>query len=423
MSNAIATRQPQGGIAALIENAAPRLAAALPAFFSAEKMAQVVSILACKTPKLQQCDPETLITAIITAGSLGLDLTPTLGEGYLIPRENWKTKVMECTFMPGYQGLAKLAHQTGAVVFIQAREVCEGDEFEVLYNPDLTYRHRPKFGRDRGEVTHVYAVAKLTSGDHLIEVLTADELESIHRRSEGYQAAQRFRKDESGPWVSDRLEMEKKTAVRRLCKRLPRATTPATAQAFANLATAIECDNRQYEIDGDERPVLEHHAINHDNQTGHGSGAYAPPAVVDEYRAWLRRYVDKVNAAWLDRVTARMDLDDVPKNMAELTNPWQLGNHLVKFARDAGAISAPEESRVGQTDKLAAVWWMRDKAALTNEAKRYVASLHAVKLAKLFPEPDEPAQAPPVEAEDDSQDGDPDVDIVIPGERVPGEDG
>jgi hypothetical protein len=248
--------------------------------------------------------------------------------------------------------------------------------------------------------------------------MTAGEVEGIHHRSDNYKTAQKKGWAERGPWVSDWAEMAKKTVLKRLCKSLDRTTDP---ERFARLAQAIDLDNRQYQAEEDAVP--EHHAINHDNQTGHGSGAYAPPAVVDEYRAWLRRYVDKVNAAWLDRVTARMDLDDVPKNMAELTNPWQLGNHLVKFARDAGAISAPEESRVGQTDKLAAVWWMRDKAALTNEAKRYVASLHAVKLAKLFPEPDEPAQAPPVEAEDDSQDGDPDVDIVIPGERVPGEDG
>jgi hypothetical protein len=143
---------------------------------------------------------------------------------------------------------------------------------------------------------------------------------------------------------------------------------------------------------------------------------------VKEYVAWLKGYAAKVNAAWSQRVNRVWDLErgDPPKGAEELTNVWQLGGHLLKFFKAAGALEAPEEERSGQRDKLTAVVWMRDRAALKEEAKRYVGSLASVKWAKLFPEPEEPPQAPPVEPEDESQDCDPDIDL--PREREPGED-
>src|SRR4051812_2860225 len=173
MSHQLATRNaPQENRAmALVQGNSERLRAALPAHYSPEKLAQVMTVLCVKTPDILNCIEESVITSLIQAATLDLDLSPGMNEGYLIPRWNGKLKAMECQFQPGYKGLEKLAVRTGAVRYVQPREVCEADGFEVWHEDDRThYTHKPAFRGDRGRVTHYYAVAKMADGAPLIEV-------------------------------------------------------------------------------------------------------------------------------------------------------------------------------------------------------------------------------------------------------------
>jgi recombination protein RecT len=228
----------------LLEKSADRLAAVLPKHLTSERFIQVVSTLVYRTPKLQECVPTTILTAVLEACELGLDLSPRLGEAYLIPRWNNKAKCLECQFQPGYQGLVKLARQSGAVTYISSRLVHDGDEFSLEFTPDLAFHHRPRLGQARGAVVHVYAVAKLTTGEHLIEVMTVDEIEAIRKRSQS---------PDSGPWATDWGEMARKTVLRRLCKSLPRS---------AELARALDADYAEYDQEGTRSPatvVTSHH--------------------------------------------------------------------------------------------------------------------------------------------------------------------
>jgi phage RecT family recombinase len=207
-----------------------------------------VANIVYRTPRLQQCDAFSIMSSVQQSSALGLDLMPTMGEAYLVPvwnkhlnrDENGREKGgYECQFRPGYRGLAKLARNTG-VLYVRSVLVRNADVFIHEYDPDLVFRHVPHRGKDRGEVTDVYAVAKLPSGDHMIEVMNTDEIEAIHRRSENYLYSQRENKAEFGPWVSDWGEMARKTTVKRLCKSLPMSP---------ELAEAIEADNRDYADD------------------------------------------------------------------------------------------------------------------------------------------------------------------------------
>jgi recombination protein RecT len=220
---------------AVLEASADRIRATLPAHLTPERMTQVVTTLVYRTPKLQECDPHSVLAAVLQGAALGLDFAPGMNEAFLIPRWNSKARLVECQFQPGYQGLRKLAMQSGEVATIQARVVREGDVFQVLYAPELTFRHVPVFGQAGGHVTHVYAVARLRAGDHVIEVMDRAEVEAIRRRSQSADA---------GPWVTDWDEMAKKTVIKRLCKSLPRSL---------ELAEAIEADNREYDL-GDVTP-------------------------------------------------------------------------------------------------------------------------------------------------------------------------
>jgi recombination protein RecT len=204
-----------------------KLKAVLPSHLSPQKQVQVALTAIFRTPKLQECDPLSVANAMIQASELGLDLTPSLGEAYLIPRWNSKARVSECTFQPGYRGLVKLARQSGDVLDIQADTVCDADEFRHGRNPRPYLIHEPAMS-SRGQVVAVYAVAYLRSGIDSHAVMTVEEIEAIRKRSAS---------SGNGPWVTDWSEMAKKTAVRRLVKMLPQST---------QLQRAIEADEAEY---------------------------------------------------------------------------------------------------------------------------------------------------------------------------------
>lgn len=191
-----------------------------------ERFTRVALTVVRQSSDLQRCRPESLLGALMTSAQLGLEPGP-LGEAYLVPYKD------QCTFIPGYRGLIKLAWQSGQLRNISARVVHENDEFDYEFglHPDLV--HRPARG-DRGGITDVYAAATLLDGGAEFEVMTVADIELIRKRSAA---------GKSGPWVTDWEAMARKTAVRQLAKWLPMATT-------LNRALAVEGSVRT-ELDAD----------------------------------------------------------------------------------------------------------------------------------------------------------------------------
>lgn len=187
-------------------------------------MVQVVTTLVFRTPRLQECDRGSIMSAVMRTSSLGLDLEPSACEAYLVPRYNKYTGGQECQFQPGYQGLRKLAMRTGRYALVEARLVYERDIFLVAYEPDLVMSHTPHLGEDRGRVLYAYGFAKQANGERQVKVLNVREIEeSHHQRSESYRTAQRKGKPEEGPWVTDWAEMARKSALIALCKDLEKS--------------------------------------------------------------------------------------------------------------------------------------------------------------------------------------------------------
>lgn len=192
---------------------------ALPKHMTADRMARIALTEFRKTPGLLKCDPATLFGAVIQCAQLGLEPGGTMGHAYLIPFENKKRGTTDVQFIIGYRGMLDLARRSGQIISISAREVCANDQFAYRYGIDETIEHIPAEGT-RGELSHVYAVAKLKDGGVQFEVLTRTQIEEIRNASQGYKMAIRFNRTDS-PWISHFAEMAKKTAIRRLFKYLP----------------------------------------------------------------------------------------------------------------------------------------------------------------------------------------------------------
>jgi phage RecT family recombinase len=130
-----------------------------------------LAVLCCYgTPKLLQCTKSSIAASVVEASDLGLSLARSGGEAYLIPRRNKDTKALECHFMAGYQGLVKLARESG-VHYVHARSVCANDIFEWGWTPELEFVHRLRRGEPRGAIELLYAVARLESGELLGQIL------------------------------------------------------------------------------------------------------------------------------------------------------------------------------------------------------------------------------------------------------------
>src|SRR6185312_11420575 len=189
------------------------IASVAPKHLTPDRLIKVALVARSRDPKLLQCDPESLLKAIVTAAELGLEPSGLRGQGYLIPRKNKHTGKLEATFLPGYRGLVDLATRGGRVKFVEARLVRARDKFHVQLGTDPKIVHEMFLGDDPGELTHVYSVATMDDGSkHFDQPMTRSEVERVRDRNGS---------PDTGPWVSDFDEMAKKTGVRRHMKMLP----------------------------------------------------------------------------------------------------------------------------------------------------------------------------------------------------------
>ena len=205
----------------MLEKSKPKLEAVLPAHVRPERLLRMAIMSVHDNPDLLRCTPQSVLIATMDAAVLGLE-PGVLGQAYFVPYGN------KCQFIPGYRGLIELARRGGAITRMDAQVVREGDVFEYEYGTNAHLVHKPKLG-NTGKVIAAYAIAWLSSGVMQFDVMSRAELDAIHRRSKA---------GSSGPWVTDEVEMQRKTVVRRLCKYLPLSP---------ELGEALDLENRAEE--------------------------------------------------------------------------------------------------------------------------------------------------------------------------------
>lgn len=165
-------------------------------------------------PKLAQCTQRTLMLGLLEAAGLGLSITSALGQAHLVPFKNRKAGTTEATLILGYQGLLDLAYRSDKILGIRAACVYQKEVFELEEGPTgQIFQHVPLWDKPvhkRGAFRGVYAIATLAGGHEKRIILSADEVNKVRKKD--------------GPWAEYPDAMERKTAIRRLCKELPLTT-------------------------------------------------------------------------------------------------------------------------------------------------------------------------------------------------------
>jgi len=248
--------QPQG-FPAMLEQFKGEIARALPKHINPDRMARIALTAFRMTPKLGECDPRSVFAAVIQSSQLGLEVG-LMGEAHLVPFGN------QCQLIPGYTGLMKLARNSGLVTDIYAEAVRMNDTFALKLGMERSLDHEPLTApggfpasdEERGEVVGFYAVGVLKDGSRTFVAMGRKEVESIRDGSRGYQAARKYKKESI--WDTDFVAMGLKTAIRRICKFLPKSPELATALAMDEKAQAGQGQNLNLNdvIDGSYAPVI-----------------------------------------------------------------------------------------------------------------------------------------------------------------------
>ena len=249
--------QPKG-FPAMLEQFKGEIARALPKHINPDRMARIALTAFRMTPKLGECDPRSVFAAVIQSSQMGLEVG-LMGEAHLVPFGN------QCQLIPGYTGLMKLARQSGLVQDIYAHEVRVNDNFTLKLGMERSLDHEPlttlggfpAADEERGDVAGFYAVAVFKDGSRTFVAMGRKEIEKIRDNSRGYQSAKRYKKE--SVWDSDFTAMGLKTAIRRLCKFLPKSPELASALALDAAAEQGKAQNLNLTdvIEGNYAPIID----------------------------------------------------------------------------------------------------------------------------------------------------------------------
>lgn len=203
--------------------------------------------VASQNEKLLKCEPQSFFTALLRCAELKLYPGP-LQEAAIVPFYNSKKGFEEAVFMPQYQGLIKLAMNSGMVRSIYAEVVREADEFTFQLGSMRDLRHVPAL-KNRGEMIAVYAHANLLNGADSFIVLSAEDVHAIRARSRGFQNDSKYNAKTS-PWSQKDAEpwMWRKSAIKQLIKMLPKSPELAAAVEADDAAASNEAAEKQIPI-------------------------------------------------------------------------------------------------------------------------------------------------------------------------------
>src|ERR1700719_1423116 len=248
---------------------APKFEQVLNGIMPASRLIRTVMISCERTPKLFECDRQSLFNAAMTFAVLGLEVDGVTGQGYIIPFKGVAQPVI------GYKGMNTLGARSGLT--ISGGVVREGDEFEYREGSHAFLRHKRKLGDEsRRQIIASWATASSKDRPGTVKILSITEILAIKAKSpRGTQP----------PWADDAIgfpAMAEKSAKRRLARDMPLNVFQAAArmeEAFEEQGTPSYIHPDKGVVVGGE--VIESH---YNDTTPDAQELIAPPSLEQEAR-------------------------------------------------------------------------------------------------------------------------------------------
>lgn len=213
-------------LAKLLDQATPRLVALVPPGMSVERIKAVTMNVYARDPNVRECTPASVVQAIVQITEWGLDVSPKLGQAFIIPRNvkvrggGWEKRAEA---QLGYKGILAKAYRCERILSVNSVVVHEHDVFRISRGTTPSVQHSYQPSTTRGEPSGLYFVARLTPATS--EVWSVDEMSvadvnAIRDRSDGFRAFKAGR-IKSHPWDWAWDEMARKTMLIRGLKQCP----------------------------------------------------------------------------------------------------------------------------------------------------------------------------------------------------------
>lgn len=167
-----------------------------------------------QTGALKKCSPESLVIGVARIQQWGLELGTT---AHLLPFKGIAVPVAD------YKGLAELMVASGAVRYVEAHAVYEGDEFTYRLGLEPKIDHVPATPRAKGaKITFAYCILHLPFARFAFDVMSADDIDDIRQRY-----SKQWKEGPLPAWYA------KKTVVRQVAKLVPK--NPRLAKALLTM--------------------------------------------------------------------------------------------------------------------------------------------------------------------------------------------
>lgn len=229
----------------MLDELQPAIKQALPKMLNFDRFVRIALSAILPEPKLLKCTQNSLVSALLTAAQLGLEVNTPLGQAWLIPYAD------KCQFQLGYKGLIDLVYRNPDIQAVQAHAVYDEDDFEFEYGLSAFLRHRPNLNRsENSKPICFYGLWKSQNNGFDFAVMSVKEILTIRETSKSYK-----RDKEKSIWGQFFNEMAKKTVLKRALRYAPLKieSVPKAllcdgtikdeiSQDMANVP-ALDCDN------------------------------------------------------------------------------------------------------------------------------------------------------------------------------------
>lgn len=223
-----------------VQSRQEQFAATLPAHIPVEKFMRVMLTAITSSKDIGACTPRSVTLECLKAAADGLVIDNR--EATLVKMNcNVGTKdaprwEAQAKYIPMYQGLMKMARNSGEISSIAAVLVHKNDQFRYHPAVDEKPLHEPDWFGDRGDPIGGYCVALLKDGCTIVEVMSRAQILKI---GNGTKNAKQYDPEKGDSWG----EWWRKTLVRRISKWMPRSTDKEGGDFFE----AVQRDDDLYE--------------------------------------------------------------------------------------------------------------------------------------------------------------------------------
>lgn len=191
-----------------LQRMTPSFKAALPPHIPVERFVRIVQTAVTQQQDLLNCDRTSLYGAAMRCAQDGL-----LPDGYEAAITKFGNTAQ---YMPMTRGILKKVRNSGELTTINAHVVYSNDKYRAWVDREGEHFEHEKARGDRGTPVCTYAYAITKDGGFYFEEIDEQGIQAIRKVS---------RAANNGPWAGPfQDEMRRKSAIRRLAKRLPMST-------------------------------------------------------------------------------------------------------------------------------------------------------------------------------------------------------